>query len=68
VTAALDLPFAFQMYGTSHTKFWITPNGQLGFGSTPGGSAFGPDGSPRFGGVDGGNCSGRFLDGVGISG
>jgi hypothetical protein len=41
VTAALDLPFAFRLYGTSHTKFWITSNGQLGFGSTPGGSTFG---------------------------
>jgi hypothetical protein len=41
VTAALDLPFAFRLYGTTHSKFWITPNGQLGFGATPGGSAFG---------------------------
>jgi hypothetical protein len=41
VTAALDLPFAFTLYGTSHTKYWITTNGQLGFGHTVGGSAFG---------------------------
>lgn len=41
VTAALNLPFAFTFYGTSHTKFWITPNGQLGFGNTVGGSMFG---------------------------
>jgi hypothetical protein len=41
VTAALDLPFSFTLYGTSHTKYWITTNGQLGFGNTVGGSAFG---------------------------
>lgn len=41
VTAALPLPFPFTLYGTAHTKFWITTNGQLGFGATPGGSAFG---------------------------
>jgi hypothetical protein len=41
VTAALDLPFPFTLYGTSHTKYWITTNGQLGFGNTLGGSAFG---------------------------
>jgi hypothetical protein len=41
VTAALDLPFSFTFYGTPHTKYWITTNGQLGFGTTPGGSAFG---------------------------
>jgi hypothetical protein len=41
VTAALTLPFPFTLYGTAHTKFWITTNGQLGFGATPGGSAFG---------------------------
>lgn len=41
VTAALNLPFPFTMYGAAHTKYWITTNGQLGFGSTPGGSAFG---------------------------
>jgi len=41
VTAALDLPFSFTLYGTPHTKYWITTNGQLGFGATPGGSAFG---------------------------
>jgi hypothetical protein len=41
VTAALDLPFPFKLYGAPQTKFWITTNGQLGFGGTPGGSAFG---------------------------
>jgi hypothetical protein len=41
VTAALDLPFEITLYGTPHNKFWITTNGQLGFGGTPGGSAFG---------------------------
>lgn len=41
VTAAMDLPFQFKLYGKSHSKFWITTNGQLGFGSTVGGSAFG---------------------------
>jgi hypothetical protein len=41
VTAALSLPFPFTLYGTAQTKFWITTNGQLGFGATPGGSAFG---------------------------
>lgn len=41
VTAARDLPFGFTLYGTSHTRYWITTNGQLGFGATPGGSAFG---------------------------
>jgi hypothetical protein len=40
-TAALDLPFSFTFYGTSHTKYWITTNGQLGFGNTLGGSLFG---------------------------
>jgi hypothetical protein len=41
VTAALDLPFSFTLYGTSHSKYWITSNGQLGFGNTVGGSLFG---------------------------
>ena len=41
VTAVLNLPFPFTLYGTSHTKYWITTNGQLGFGNTVGGSAFG---------------------------
>jgi hypothetical protein len=41
VTAALTLPFSFTFYGTAHTKFWLTTNGQLGFGNTVGGSAFG---------------------------
>jgi hypothetical protein len=41
VTAVLDLPFPFTLYGASHTKYWITTNGQLGFGPTLGGSAFG---------------------------
>lgn len=41
VTAALPLPFPFKFYGASQTKYWITTNGQLGFGNTPGGSAFG---------------------------
>jgi hypothetical protein len=41
VTAALSLPFSFSLYGTAHTKYWITTNGQLGFGDTVGGSAFG---------------------------
>ncbi|HSK02812.1 MAG TPA: hypothetical protein VK932_16285 [Kofleriaceae bacterium] len=41
VTAALSLPFSFTLYGTSHTKYWLTTNGQLGFGNTVGGSAFG---------------------------
>jgi hypothetical protein len=41
VTAALNLPFSFTFYGTAHTKFWFTTNGQLGFGNTVGGTAFG---------------------------
>jgi hypothetical protein len=41
VTAALDLPFPFTFYGTSYTKYWITTNGQLGFGNTVGGTDFG---------------------------
>lgn len=41
VTAALDLPFAFTFHGASHTKFWVTTNGQLGFGTTVGGTPFG---------------------------
>jgi hypothetical protein len=41
VTAALSLPFPFALGGTTHTSYWITTNGQLGFGATPGGSAFG---------------------------
>ncbi len=41
VTAALNLPFSFTFYGTAHTKYWLTPNGQLGFGNTVGGSMFG---------------------------
>jgi hypothetical protein len=41
VTAALDLPFPFQLYGATQARFWITTNGQLGFGNTPGGSIFG---------------------------
>lgn len=41
VTAALNLPFSFTLYGTAHTKYWITTNGQLGFGNTLGGSMFG---------------------------
>ncbi|HWO19110.1 MAG TPA: hypothetical protein VNO30_10040 [Kofleriaceae bacterium] len=41
VTAALPLPFPFTFYGTSHSTFWLTTNGQLGFGDTVGGSAFG---------------------------
>jgi hypothetical protein len=41
VTAALNLPFQITLSGTPHNKFWITTNGQLGFGATPGGSAFG---------------------------
>jgi len=41
VTAVLNLPFPFTFYGTSHTKYWFTTNGQLGFGNTLGGSLFG---------------------------
>jgi hypothetical protein len=41
VTAALNLPFQITLHGTPHDRFWITTNGQLGFGATPGGSAFG---------------------------
>jgi hypothetical protein len=41
VSAALSLPFAFTMRGTAQTKYWITTNGQLGFGNAPGGSLFG---------------------------
>jgi hypothetical protein len=41
VTAASSLPFPFTLYGTAQAKFWITTNGQLGFGAAPGGSAFG---------------------------
>jgi hypothetical protein len=52
VTAALNLPFSFTFYGTAHSKYWLTTNGQLGFGSTVGGSAFGqvtcPLPDPRF--------------------
>lgn len=52
VTGLLNLPFAFTFYGVSHTKFWLTTNGQLGFGHTLGGSAFGqascPLADPRF--------------------
>lgn len=40
-TSALTLPFSFSFYGTPHTKYWFTTNGQLGFGNTVGGSAFG---------------------------
>src|SRR5262245_47170970 len=41
VTSALNLPFPFKLYGATYSKFWITTNGQMGFGPTPGGSAFG---------------------------
>jgi hypothetical protein len=41
VTAALSLPFPFTFYGNSQSTYWITTNGQLGFGATPGGSPFG---------------------------
>jgi hypothetical protein len=41
VTAALNLPFPFTLYGAPHSKYWITTNGQIGFGSTVGGSIFG---------------------------
>jgi hypothetical protein len=41
VTAALDLPFPFTLYGVAYSKYWFTTNGQLGFGDTPSGSAFG---------------------------
>jgi hypothetical protein len=41
VTAALTLPFSFKLFSGTQTKFWITTNGQLGFGGTPAGSTFG---------------------------
>jgi hypothetical protein len=41
VSAPLSLPFAFTLRNTAHTRFWITTNGQLGFGTAPGGSMFG---------------------------
>ena len=40
-TAVLELPFPFTVYGTSHRRYWITVDGQLGFGKTPGDCAFG---------------------------
>jgi len=51
VSATLNLPFTFTLRNTAQTKFWITTNGQLGFGTVPGGSMFGhvtcplPDGA-----------------------
>jgi hypothetical protein len=52
VTSPINLPFSFTLSGATHSKFWITTNGQLGFGNTPGGSAFGqatcPLPDPRF--------------------
>jgi len=41
VTSAIALPFSFTFFGTSQSHTWVTSNGQLGFGSTPGGSRFG---------------------------
>lgn len=45
-TAALPLPFAFTLHGTSHTRYWVTSNGELGFGDAPGGVPFGNIGCP----------------------
>jgi hypothetical protein len=36
VTAALELPFPFTACGTSHTRYWFTTHGRLGFGKVPG--------------------------------
>jgi hypothetical protein len=41
VTDVLNLPFSFKVYGKTYSQYWITTNGQLGFGATRGGSAFG---------------------------
>lgn len=41
VTAPLVLPFSFTYFGVTHSRFWVTSNGELGFGSVPSGPAFG---------------------------
>lgn len=40
VTNALSLPFPFTFFGAAQSHFWVTTNGELGFGTTPGGSRF----------------------------
>lgn len=40
-TAALALPFSFSFLGRSYNQYWVSSNGELGFGDTPGGTPFG---------------------------
>jgi hypothetical protein len=35
------LPFPFVYFGTTYSRYWVTSNGEVGFGDTPGGPAFG---------------------------
>lgn len=41
VTIPLPLPFAFTYFGRSYARYWVTSNGELGFGNVAGGPAFG---------------------------
>jgi len=41
VSAPIVLPFPFTILGTTHSAFWVTTNGELGLGQTPGGHPFG---------------------------
>lgn len=45
-TAALALPFSFTYLGRSYSRYWLTSNGELGFGDSPGGTPFGQVGCP----------------------
>lgn len=40
-SAPQPLPFAFNFLGAPQTQFWVTSNGELGFGAVSGGAPFG---------------------------
>lgn len=46
VSSPLALPFSFQLLGQTHARFWVTSNGELGFGDTPRGADFGRTSCP----------------------
>jgi hypothetical protein len=41
VTDVLPLPFPIVYLGSAHSQYWVTSNGEVGFGDAPGGPAFG---------------------------